>query len=431
MADKPARMPKPSGDFNKSHKDTTLGSSSSRPIHFSSPATPFCSYRRPSMTGNMTSVHSPTGGPTQPTMAYNQQSNNGGKKVDISSLMSPPDQVLDSFNYGAVQKPASMGKLPMQPLPMSPPVSPYHKAVSHTPATPPSHAINDPVLYPTDGESVASPPQVPLFAPTELEDHRRLVEEHLRSRPAGIFGGVAPPRREDYELALTFRTQVMKHFNANPKGWVRKERALLEADRRASISRYPTLMPAKPLAAKPARIHRTDRVSKPSSHNATASNSPRPIRSIAAGAVPNKRPAPRASPTPEPSRRAVAPNREDKDFNSLPDYCPPTDTLNGRPNSLKVEWKGQPIDLSHDMHRHLLHPDEVHLAGALRLDCATYLTSKRRIFERRLRCLVSGKEFRKTDAQQACKIDVNKASKLWMAFDKAGWLHPKWMQSFV
>jgi len=32
-----------------------------------------------------------------------------------------------------------------------------------------------------------------------------------------------------------------------------------------------------------------------------------------------------------------------------------------------------------------------------------------------------GKEFRKTDAQQACKIDVNKASKLWTAFDKVGW----------
>lgn len=434
-------MPQLAADFDKSHKNISASSSGqSRPVHFPYPSTSFFHFRRPSVAGtNMTSAaHSPRTGPSQSTMAFNQQMYKDGKKVNISSLMSPPDQVLDSFNHGnnnAQKTTPSTGKPAMQPLPMSPPVSPYHKAISHTPTTPPSHAINDPVLYPADEGSVSSPPQAPLFAPTELEDHRRLVEEHLRSRPAGIFGGVAPPRREDYELALTFRTQVMKHFNANPKGWVRKERALLEADRRASTSRYPTLMPAKPLAAKPTRVHRADRISKPVSHNFNGTNGPRPIRSngagIGAGAVPNKRPAPRASPTPEPSRRAVAPNREDKDFGSLPDYCPPTDTLNGRPNSLKVEWKGQPIDLSHDMHRHLLHPDEVHLAGALRLDCATYLTSKRRIFERRLRCLISGKEFRKTDAQQACKIDVNKASKLWMAFDKAGWLQPRWMQNFV
>jgi len=40
------------------------------------------------------------------------------------------------------------------------------------------------------------------------------------------------------------------------------------------------------------------------------------------------------------------------------------------------------------------------------------------------------KDFRKTDAQQACKIDVNKASKLWTAFDKAGWFQNKWMEPF-
>ena len=82
-------------------------------------------------------------------------------------------------------------------------------------------------------------------------------------------------------------------------------------------------------------------------------------------------------------------------------------------------------------HRQLLHPDEVTLAGNLRLDCATYLTSKRRIFERRLQCLRMGKECRKTDAQQACKIDVNKASKLWTAFDKVGWLDARFMRQFL
>lgn len=33
-----------------------------------------------------------------------------------------------------------------------------------------------------------------------------------------------------------------------------------------------------------------------------------------------------------------------------------------------------------------------------------------------------GKESRNTDSQIAFKIDVNKASKLWSAFGKIGWL---------
>ena len=318
----------------------------------------------------------------------------------------------------------------LQPLPMSPPISPYSKSVSTTsaqpPATPPGQTIKDPVLYPADEHSPSSPPQPPLFAPAELEQHQRIVDDHLRARSrSAIFGGVAPPRREDYELALTFRSQVMTHFTTNRKSWLRKERALLEADRRAGAQRYHVIMPAKPIAAKPPRSQRADRVSK--SHA-----TPRPIRtSNATTAGSPGQTLGRTSATPEPTRRIVAPNREDKDFDALPDYCPPLDSLPSKPNSLKVDWKGQPIDLSHDTHAHLLHPDEMLLSGNLRLDCATYLTSKRRIFERRLQCLRTGKEFRKTDAQQACKIDVNKASKLWTAFDKVGWLDAGWVRRFL
>jgi len=50
---------------------------------------------------------------------------------------------------------------------------------------------------------------------------------------------------------------------------------------------------------------------------------------------------------------------------------------------------------------------------------------------KRIDALRIGKEFRKTDAQQACKIDVNKASKLWSAFDKVGWLDPKWVKKYL
>lgn len=123
--------------------------------------------------------------------------------------------------------------------------------------------------------------------------------------------------------------------------------------------------------------------------------------------------------------------REDKDFESLDDFCPPVSSLPNKPNSLKVDWRGAPIDLKGDPHAYLLHPDELMLASNLRLDCATYLTSKRRIFIRRIEAFKSGKEFRKTDAQQACKIDVNKASKLWQAFDKVHWLDPSFIRKYM
>ncbi|KAJ6785721.1 hypothetical protein PWT90_11078 [Aphanocladium album] len=355
-------------------------------------------------------------------------------KVNITSLMSPPEPILDSFsqsNHG-VNGPNGNGKglSAHNPLPMSPPISPYSKPIqpaANAPATPPNQVVKDPVLYPADENSPPSPPQPPLFAHAEIEQHQRIVDSHVRARSASIFGEMLPPNREDYELALTFRSQVMKHFTSNPRNWLRKERAFLEADRKAGARGYHSILPAKPISApKPARM-RTDRVSKPQV-------APRPARnSVSSGSSGGAvaRPAKRTSATPEPSRRIVAPNREDKDFDSLPDFCPPIDSLPSRANSLKVDWKGQPIDLSGDPHARLLHPDEVLLAGNLRLDCATYLTSKRRIFERRLQCLRTGKEFRKTDAQQACKIDVNKASKLWTAFDKVGWLDAHWVRRFL
>ncbi|KAH7126198.1 hypothetical protein EDB81DRAFT_846831 [Dactylonectria macrodidyma] len=353
----------------------------------------------------------------------------GSKKFDITSLMSPPDPVLDSFSHSHhhsdMNKPATAGiahsSSAKHPMPMSPPISPYSKPISTTdaPTTPPSQPVKDPLLYPIEDNVLSSPSQPPLFAPAEIEDHRRIVDDHVRARSQTSFAGVLPPKREDYELALTFRSQVMKHFTANRKAWLRKEP-------------IPHILPAaKPVvASKAPRSQRVDRVSKPQSaprsirtHPGGTTTTPGPMRPAA--------PRPRVSATPEPSRRVVAPNREDKDFKALPNYCPPLNSLPSKPNSLKVDWKGQPIDLSSDPQAMLLHPDELTLAGNLRLDCATYLTSKRRIFERRLQCLRNGKEFRKTDAQQACKIDVNKASKLWTAFDKVGWLDADWVRQYL
>jgi hypothetical protein len=89
------------------------------------------------------------------------------------------------------------------------------------------------------------------------------------------------------------------------------------------------------------------------------------------------------------------------------------------------------LDLSNDPDRPLLAQNELSLAATLRLSCAIYLSSKRRIFEARVKALKIGKEFRKTDAQQACKIDVNKASKLWTAYERVGLFDNKHFEQFL
>ncbi|KAK0707192.1 hypothetical protein B0T21DRAFT_387658 [Apiosordaria backusii] len=317
--------------------------------------------------------------------------------------------------------------------PPSPPVSPPSSPLSKSTASITHHNLrpSDPILY-ENVERVAAAAG-PLFPPPprtigSMEDD--LMNKHIAARPPSLFGAVSPPKPEDYQLVIFFKSEVYKRFNQNPKKWMEQERRLRQADRESARSvarvRLPTILPAS--NPTPPRVHvpraPVARVQKPKSPKIKA-QAARPIRATPAPTRP-----PTAShihATPEPRMRNAAPNREDKDFETLEDLSPPLDSLpRGRPNSLKVEWKGNALDLSNDPHRHLLHPDELMLASNLRLDCATYLTSKRRIFMRRHECARIGKEFRKTDAQQACKIDVNKASKLWQAYDKVGWLNIEW-----
>ncbi|RYP42827.1 hypothetical protein DL770_011641 [Monosporascus sp. CRB-9-2] len=358
------------------------------------------------------------------------------KRLDISNLMSPPEPSrFESFSQGNGTNPTGIAtipgvaRFPPGPVPpLSPPISPAAKVDDHIPDTASSNgsAVRDPILYPTQ-EATSLPPQRPLFVREESTDIQRIVGDHLIARPASLFTATSPPRPEHYGLVLTFKSAVMKKYKENPRSWLQRERAFLLADRRAG-ARQNQFKPQPVLASKPQPIRtQAQRIVKPAKASKQVPP-PRPIRSSLLE-TPTLGAARRVSPVPDTSsRRVVAPNREDKDFTSLPDYCPPTSSLPNKPNSLKVDWKGAPIDLSSDPHRSLLHPDEVTLAANLRLDCATYLTSKRRMFIRRLECLRVGKEFRKTDAQQACKIDVNKASKLWTAFEKVGWLEKGWME---
>ncbi|KAL3229704.1 SWIRM domain-containing protein FUN19 [Nakaseomyces bracarensis] len=110
-------------------------------------------------------------------------------------------------------------------------------------------------------------------------------------------------------------------------------------------------------------------------------------------------------------------------WSKLVDYSPPLSTLPPNQNKcLKIEWKGSSMDLSQDPLKDKLHPAELVLAETLRLPCDLYLDSKRRFFIEKVQKLRKGLPFRRTDAQKACRIDVNKASRLYAAFEKVNWL---------
>lgn len=284
----------------------------------------------------------------------------------------------------------------------------------------------DPVLFPRNEAAVDVPNDEPLFGPVLASAAEVLVDRHMNSQMARFQNKINKPTRDEYLLALSCVPIVSTQYNRDPAAWAREERELLE--RQMAMMERVEYRPAngnfKRLAPAP-RKHTNNPQPR-------APRAPRPRR------TPKSTPTQRAmdtfdvefSPSSKPIR-TIGTNRDDTDYNSLKDYSPPLETLGGNTKGLKADWKGQMLDLSNDPDRGLLDPAEISLAATLRLSCATYLCSKRRIFEARVKALSIGKEFRKTDAQQACKIDVNKASKLWTAYDRVGWFKPEHFIKFL
>ncbi|KAI1311560.1 hypothetical protein EDD11_003442 [Mortierella claussenii] len=89
-----------------------------------------------------------------------------------------------------------------------------------------------------------------------------------------------------------------------------------------------------------------------------------------------------------------------------------------------IHWKGQPLPITDQPGVEYLHPHEIRLASTLRLSPAQYLSCKKTIImaSREFYAVPNGKQFRKSDAQKICRIDVNKTSRLWEFFAKIGWL---------
>ncbi|KZF20713.1 hypothetical protein L228DRAFT_270007 [Xylona heveae TC161] len=294
--------------------------------------------------------------------------------------------------------------------------------------------IHDPPLFSSRHNSDAGlAPDVPLFPPQPIDPNvDALVSRHMASHLVQFNGRLSQPTRDEYLLALSCIPKISERVNRNPQGWLKRERDILDERfgqaqrvwKRPATKSFVKLAPA-PAGAKHDSVPAARNTVRPAR---TAPRQPKVKRT-----PPTKVLDSFASTVPAtPKQRAIGTSREDTDYVSLPDYSPPTSSLpKSNPKILKADWRGQVLDLSNDPDRHMLHEAEVNLAATLRLSCATYLCSKRRIFQARLQALRIGKEFRKTDSQQACKIDVNKASKLWTAYERVGWFKREHFEKYL
>ncbi|CAN9357035.1 unnamed protein product [Alternaria alternata] len=377
-------------------------------------------------------------------------------RLTVSSLLSPPEMKrsesfgtsippafiqspFSSFNSGA-SKSANSPDMTLQAAAAhriayaSPPISPYDtQAQKENMESADEQCTRDPQLFaPVDAAAPIT--DMPLFPEESSESaSQEAITAHMNSKDYAQLE--SKPSRADYELTATFVSNVFALAKKDPKAWWAQER------RFDSYYGKPTGVqkrsPLKKLAPAPSSRPRQPKVAVPRLPPRTPRAAPKAKRtpltqihdSFDTTMTTTNTTSPKSA-SPKPSRPAT--NRDDSDYNAIPDYSPPLDTLpKGNAKILKAEWKGQALSLADDPDRDLLHEAELNLAGTLRLNCATYLTSKRRIFQARIEALKIGKEFRKTDAQQACKIDVNKASKLWQSYDRVGWFNPEYFRQYL
>ena len=337
----------------------------------------------------------------------------------------------------------------------SPPISPWTAAQynvdrSGVKAASPlreEETARDPILFPGPDGSEGMTITEPLFPSTpERLAAEEIVTQHMACHIQQFDNKKCRPTRNEYLLALSCVSTVAQDYNRNPALYMKRARDEMDEQYYQSkrICARPGIstVTAVKIAPAPSRGTRLPKKTLPVPKQPKVQSQPStpkakpPFKRVSRKA--------KASPlrtdlgTPKPARLGspdtttlVNKRDPDIDYHALPDYCPPTLTLGQNAKALKVEWNSNHLDLTNDPDRHMLHEAEMTAASVLRLSCAMYLCSKRRIFEARLRAFKNKKEFRKTDAQQACKIDVNKASKLWTAFERVGWFDKTYLEDFL
>ncbi|SAL96403.1 hypothetical protein [Absidia glauca] len=107
-----------------------------------------------------------------------------------------------------------------------------------------------------------------------------------------------------------------------------------------------------------------------------------------------------------------------------PCWLPAWEPFDNKP-AVRVTWKGSPLSIRALPYYEALHSNEHTIASTLRLTPEQYLRCKRAMILSAQVFYQHNLPFRKSDAQKVCRIDVNKTSCLWGAFNRLGWFHPR------
>lgn len=338
--------------------------------------------------------------------------------------------------------------------PPSPPISPLKKSTDQVHSPTASSNVTDPILYP---EELTSPGQ-PLFNNNHRPSSVEAIDitRHMYARRhKPLKRGVKTPDRLDYEYFAYVVTAWNGAYerlrtDAERAAYQQAELAQVRLDDRARLGshtenrklakKYPTTN-HKLLKAKP------DRPSITVKDVIASATGPRNSPKVTKSGRQSAKPRVKASPAAEEKKSKVSKTQTvDIDYNHVPDYCPPVGILDSKKMSIPSVSNPRPFEDGELHLLPLLHPQEQELARNLRIGPATYLTTKRRIFVDRLyfyyfekevreeqeaegvRDKLFVKDFKKTHAQYAGKIDVNKSSKLHEAFDSVGWFDRKWCE---
>ncbi|KAK6360766.1 hypothetical protein TWF730_006890 [Orbilia blumenaviensis] len=313
---------------------------------------------------------------------------------------------------------------------LSPPPSPFPcPTISEVPSDlGPSILNRDPLLYdaPSNDEN-----QRPLFDLSEPD--RESSSLPVKSVPLSITNAPKAALTRKEVTLPTFKSTAWQDYSRDPREYYRRERQFLSQQIKAaraakaakaakSVKTVVHSTPAKATTPGPKRSHQRSR-SSGSEIMASPKDKVRINRS-----TDNKVAKPKFSRQSKP----VTTTRKDIHYSTVEDVTPPIELLPDNPRCLHVDWSGAPLDISSDPDRHLLHKAEQHLASTLKLSCGQYLTQKRLIFLERVTRLRAGNSvFSRTHAQQVCHIDVNKASRLFAAFEKVGWLSPQALKQYL
>lgn len=346
-----------------------------------------------------------------------QSDNFNAHEMSYPPVILHPSSAWVALNWDSVSTASKGEKSALISPPISPETRPAHVIVGED-------GVQDPQIF-SSQESTDIPTDRPLFSQASIDT---AIREHKHADVRN------PPTQGESLLALEalsmmkFKTNVSALIRKGPSEYVRRE-----------IDMWNMYSPSAQKKAREEQAVAQKQRSKAARKDITRNESYVGVRKkVTVPKVARNPPKPRQRAAPKQRSNTfeiytsavdlptiVKPpkveKRDDVNFSGLEDFCPPTTNLGNNARALKVEWKGAPLDLSNDPDRHFLHEAEVNLAATVRLTCAQYLTSKRRIFIGRVAALESNSEFKKTHAQQSCKIDVNKASRLWGAFDKVGW----------